>query len=232
MSATTRIAAVAFALCAAAPAAAQYYPPPPPPGPPPGYYPPPPPPSSPPPGWYGRPQVQQAPVRDNTLRVSGGMAIASTGYYCGYVYVPGYAYPACGSAYSSVLPNVNVDFDVAVSRSAAITVGGNVTWGSYSGISTTLWEPHIDYLLRGSPFAPARWRFRLGAGIYIASTSDATYGGPAATTTGGAMRIGGGVSLLADSPVGIGLDAIFEAGSLNGYYVSTFQLLAGPEFHF
>ena len=225
MSASSKIA-IMMALCAATPAAAQYYqPPPPPPGPPPGYYPPPPPPPS---GSYGQRPTQQPPSQNNTLRVSGGMALTTTGYFCGY---PGYSY-YCGAAYSAVLANVNLDLDLAVSRSSALTVGTNVMWGGYNGISSTTWEPHLDYLLRGSPLAPARWRFRIGGGIYIASANGSSYGGPNATTTGGALRIGGGLSLLTDSPVGIGLDAIFESGSLNGYYVSTLQLLAGPEFRF
>ena len=193
----------------------------------------PPPPQAAPPGWYGRPPVvQPPPIRDNTLRLSGGIALASGGYYCGYAYVPGYAYPTCSAGYSSVLGNVNLDLDLAISRATAITVGTNVMFGGYQGINSTVWEPHIDYLLRGSPYGMARGRFRIGAGLYIATVSGGSYTGPTATTTGGALRIGGGVSLLGDSPVGIGLDAIFEAGSLNGYYVSTLQLLVGPEFRF
>ena len=225
MSLVAKIFAFTLALSAAGPAVAQYSPPPPPPGPPPGWYPPPPP----PPGWYGQPPAQQQTLRNNTLRVSGGMSLASTGYYCGYAYYP---YPSCGAAYSSVLANVNVDLDLGVSRSSAITIGGNVMWGGYNGINSTIWEPHLDYLLRGSPLAAARWRFRIGGGVYLSTVSGNGYSGPTATTSGGALRIGGGVSLLADSPVGIGLDTIFESGSLNGYYVSTLQLLAGPEFHF
>jgi hypothetical protein len=157
-----------LALCATAPAAAQYYPPPPPPpGPPPGYYQPPPPPS-PPPGWYG-PQV-----RNNTLRLSGGMALASTGYYCGYG--PGFVYPTCGAGYSPVLPNFNVDLDLGISRISAISIGANVMWGSFDGINTTIWEPHVDYLLRWNPFGPTRGRFRIGGGVYIASVKRCASG--------------------------------------------------------
>ena len=232
MASISKVLTAVLALCAAAPAAAQYYappPPPPPPGPPPGYYqPPPPPPGPPPPGWYG----PQAILRNNTLRLSGGMAAASDGYYCGYAFGPGFAYPACGAGYSPVLPNLNVDIDLGLARFHAISVGANVMWGSYGGITNTIWEPHVDYLLRGSPFAPIRGRFRLGFGIYIASATPNNSSGPTSTATGEAFRIGGGVSILADQPVGIGIDAIYEAGSVNGYYVSTVQLLAGPEFHF
>jgi len=228
MAPVSRVLFAVFALSAAGPAAAQYYyaPPPPPPPPPPAYYQPPPPPAYPPPGYYGA----QAVPRNNTLRLSGGMAFASTGYYCGYAVAPGYAYPVCGGAYSPVLPDLSMDLELAFARNHAIGIGANVMWGTYDNIGSTIWEPHVDYLLRGSPLAPVRGRFRLGIGVYIASVS--AYNSPAVSASGAALRLGGGISILADQPIGIGIDAIYEAGSLNGYYVSTLQLLAGPEFHF
>ena len=230
---TRKALALAVALGVAGPAAAQYYVPPPPPGPPPGYYPAPPPPRAPPPPYYpAQPPPPPPPALQNTLRLSGGMALTSTGYYCGYVYGPGYAYPACGAAYSAVLGNINLDLDLGLSRASAITIGANVMLGSYSGVSSTIWEPHLDYLLRGSPSSVAQGRFRMGAGIYIASASANGMNVATGSVTGGTFRIGGGLSFLPESQVGIGLDAIFEAGGLNGYYMSTLQLLVGPEFHF
>jgi len=49
---------------------------------------------------------------------------------------------------------------------------------------------------------------------------------------GGAFRLGFGASFLPKSKVGIGIDAIFEAGWIGSQYVSTVQLLIGPELHF
>ncbi|HTP49427.1 MAG TPA: hypothetical protein VMK42_01915 [Anaeromyxobacteraceae bacterium] len=217
MASPSRILAASLFLFSARTAAAQYY-----------YPRPPPPPPPPPPVYYPAPQPSP-PARDNAFRISGGIAFVSAGYYCGYS--PGYVYP-CGGGYATVLPIVNADLDLALSRASAVTVGADVTWGSYNSVSTTVWEPHLDYLVlfRGSPYATARPRLRLGAGLYIATISSSGYA--SSTQTGGAARIGGGVSFLPQSPVGLGLDVVFEVGGLNGSFVSTLQLLFGPEIRF
>ncbi len=205
----------ALAVAVAAPAAAQYYPPPPPPPPPPRYAP------------------QYAPryetPRNNVVRLSGGLAFANDGYYCGYYGYYGYGY-ACGDSYGVVWPDVNAEVDLGLSPLVGLSVGANVMWGPNNGVTDTVWEPHLDLLLRSSPWADVRGRFRVGFGFYAASASARSLSNT--TSTGGALRLGAGVSFLNRELVGIGLDGIFEAGSIDGYYVSTFQLLIGPELHF
>jgi hypothetical protein len=241
---------VAGTLLASVPALAQYYPsdqsqPPPPP--PPQYYPPPPPPQ-----YYGPPQpvyyVPQ-PVDDGkpkiTIRASGGVAFASNGYYCGYYYTFYSTAYSCSAGYSAVWPDVNLDIDVWVRPTIGVSIGANVMWGNYtpSGvqnvpsntISSTTWEPHIDLLAALPGSTPAvKGRVRLGFGLYIAEANGLNGAGQTVTYNGigGAFRAGIGASLLANSKVGIGVDAIFEAGWIGSSYVSTVQLLIGPELHF
>lgn len=216
------LASVAIgALLLASPASAQYPPPPPPPP-------------------YGQPAYAQPAYSlepelwKNTVRLSAGVAFAGVGYYCSYYgYYP--AYGSCGYGYSTTQPNINLEIDLGLKGPSAISFGGNVFWGTFKAISNTVWEPHVDYLYRsGSSLKPIVGRFRIGAGIYIADASGTTSLGNhfSSTKVGGAFRIGGGVSFLNDKVVGIGLDALFEAGFIGSYYVSTIQLLAGPEFHF
>jgi len=211
----------AGALLLASPVSAQYPPPPPPPP-------------------YGQPAYAQPayslePLWKNTARLSAGAAFVGAGYYCSYYsYYPG-VYGSCGYGYSTTQPNINLDFDLRLKGPSAISFGANVFWGSYKAFSNTVWEPHVDYLLRGGDsHKSVVGRFRVGAGLYIADVSGTSSFGNhfSNTKTGGAFRIGGGVSLLNEKTVGIGLDAIFEAGWIGGYYVSTIQLLAGPELHF
>jgi hypothetical protein len=218
VSTVLRISWIASTLLAAAPALAQY-PPPPPPG------------ATAPaqPAYVPPPQPAQP---KKVLRLSGGVAFASAGAYCGYY---SYWYPAysCSAGYTATWPNVNLDFDLPVSRGVALTLGANVFWGSFEkNLDTTVWEPHVDVLVHGPP-ASAVGRLRLGAGVLV-SSSDGTFNSVSrsSSSVGGTFRLGVGGSLLADKRVGIGLDAIFEAGWLNGYYVSTIQLLIGPELHF
>ena len=222
---TMRLLLVSTSLLAAAPALAQLYPEPPEP-------PPPPPPSEgvPPPA---QPAYSGTKVKNNVLRASGGVAFASAGYWCGYYYYYGIPYYSCYSGYSTTMPDVNLDFDLGLSPTSALGLGVNVMWGSYKALDTTVWEPHVDYLFRAPPLAKVRWRLRIGAGLYVSSTKGSNAGRSVdSSSVGGAFRLGFGVSLFNDSPVGIGLDSIFEAGSVRGYYASTIQLLAGPEFHF
>ena len=236
MRRTIRALAVAGALLAATSASAQYYPQAPPPEP----LPPPPP----------QPVYQAPPapmpsdlapvkVRNNVIRVQGGVSFAAAGYYCGYYYYY-YPYYACSTGYSATWPNINAAFDYGLTDLLALSIGANVMWGSKSttaptaaSISLTTWEPHLDLMFRGSPLSDIRGRFLLGLGVYV-TTATGTVASAAVnkTSAGAAFRIGGGVSFFNTSPIGLGLDAVFEAGGVNGQYVSTFQLLAGPEFKF
>ncbi len=239
---------VAGTLLLAAPALAQYYPTTPAPPPPPQYYPPPPP----PPQYYPPPQpVYYAPPPEDkqsyTIRASGGVAFVGAGYYCSYYY---YYYPtyACGAGYSTAFPDVNLDVDVWLKPSLGLTLGANVMWGTYtpygsyygnaSGVTTytTIWEPHVDFLVAPPYSTSVKGRVRLGFGLYIVNVNNGNPGGTvtpyAFNGVGGAFRLGFGASILPKSKVGIGIDAIFEAGWVDGTYVSTVQLLIGPEIHF
>lgn len=245
-TATWTTLAIAGAFLIGSPARAQYYgqpAPPPPPPPPPQYYPPPPPPQYyPPPRYVPAPPPPPPELYPGTIRASGGVSFASQGYYC-YYYGYYYAYGSCSGGYVAVWPDVNLDIDYWVKRNIGISVGANVMWGNYTlnytgipsnQVSSTIWEPHADLLVSipGNPDIKGRVRF--GFGLYIASTSGNNVSGVAVSqnSVGGAFRLGLGASLLAQSRVGIGIDAIFEAGWLGSNYVSTVQLLIGPELHF
>ncbi len=240
---------VAGVLLVATPALAQYYPntPAPPPPPPPQYYPPPPPPTyypPPQPVYYAPPPVEDK--QSYTIRASGGVAFIGAGYYCNYYYA-GYGYTAyaCGAGYSTAFPDVNLDIDVWVRPTLGITLGANVMWGTYTPYYsnaalattyTTIWEPHVDLLIAPPYSQQVKGRVRLGFGLYIANINNGiptgTSGGYNYNGVGGAFRLGFGASFLPKSKVGIGIDAIFEAGWIGSNYVSTVQLLIGPELHF
>ncbi len=225
---TARVLLFTLIFAVAAPAAGQYYPPPPPPsGPPPG-----PPPTYPP---YAPPRSTRPPPRFvlpepaplHTARLQLGLTFVNDAYDCWYY---GGGYYSCGYGYGGAAwPNLNAEVDFGLSHLIALTVGGNVFGGDWNGISNTVWEPHVDVTFRSSPYNDARGRLRLGLGLMIASASQAGFD---ASKTGGAFRIGVGGSFFARSTVGLGIDAIFEAGSIGGYYVSTVQLMIGPELHF
>ncbi len=243
-------ATVLFAgtLLFAAPASAQYYPSNPPP--PPQYYPPPPPPPPqyypppPPPPTYYQPVPMEEAKTHYTIRLSGGVAFASNGYYCGYYYNFYSTTYACGAGYTAVWPDVNLDVDIWVRPTLGVSIGANVMWGSYtpSGISgvpnntiySTTWEPHVDFLFGMPANQQVKGRVRFGFGLYIADANgnNGTGQNVSYNALGGAFRAGIGATFLPHSKVGFGIDAIFEAGWIGSSYVSTVQLLIGPELHF
>ena len=245
MKLATSTVLVTATLLFATPAFAQYYPSQPAP-PPPQYYPPAPspqtyPPPAPPPVYY-QPQEEERKIHF-TIRASGGVAFASNGYYCGYYYTYYTTTYSCGAGYSAVWPDINLDVDVWMRPNLGVSIGANVMWGTYTpsvvgvpnnSISSTTWEPHVDFLLGllGSP--QVKGRIRLGFGLYIAEASGLNASGTNITYNGvgGAFRAGIGASFLPHSRVGIGIDAIFEAGWIGSNYVSTVQLLIGPELNF
>jgi hypothetical protein len=245
MKASAATVLIAGTLLFAAPALAQYYPNNPPPPPPPQYYPPPPPPQYYPPQQpvYYQPQDMDEGKTHYTIRASGGVAFVSNGYYCGYYYTYYTTTYSCSAGYAAVWPDVNLDIDVWVRPTLGVTFGANVMWGTYTpnvvgvpnnSISSTTWEPHIDFLA-GIPGNPqVKGRVRLGFGLYIAEANGLNASGQTVNYNGvgGAFRAGIGATFLPKSKVGIGIDAIFEAGWIGSSYVSTVQLLIGPELHF
>ena len=205
---------------------------------PPSYQPPPPPGYVPPPPQYrprrAAPYLMPEEAPQNTARASAGFAFANDGYDCWYAGgSAGFGYYGCGYGYGYAWPNVNVEVDLGVTPLLAVSIGGNVFWGTDNtlGVDTTVWEPHVDLLFRSSPYSDIRGRLRVGVGLYVAHAS-VVGGGGTYDDTGAAFRIGAGLSFFSRSRVGIGIDGIFESGSIAGNYVSDFHLLMGPELHF
>ncbi len=172
-----------------------------------------------------------ATTRPSTLRLNLGAAL----YNANILYCSG-AQGFCTPAGKLAVPFLaGAEVDLAFAGGAdAVGLGVNVLLATTSaqtypgGIATTetrtlmIWEPFVDYLgLLGSPAAFVQGRLRAGVGAYLS-----TGGG-----MGGALRLGGGISLFRDRPFGFGLDVVAEAGYLH-WFVGGVQLVITPEFHF
>gem|GEM_PF-6425866 len=178
-----------------------------------------------------------------TVRASGGAAFVSAGYYCGYFDTYFLPSGGCGAGYATAQPALNLDVDAWLGPGLGISFGASVLWGSYApGVTgvpptrvySTTWEPHVDVLLPIFASALAAGRVRLGLGLLLAEVHGLNTTAQAIhyTGVGGVGRVGVGVSLLPKSTLGVGVDALFEVGWMGGHYVSTIQLLLGPEVHF
>jgi len=187
---------------------------------------------------FGPPGQAPAPsdVRNHVLRVNLGVSFFSAAWYtCNY---SGNAYESCTSGFfTSTVPFLagpQVDLDLgggmnSISAGVTVTIG-QTSNDSYSAdfqqFRTTtnyaIWEPTLDYVGKfGPPTEDTVGRIRIGGGVYIGQNGKA----------GGALRLGGGLSLLNTHRFGIGLDVVLEGG-IFGSLVGGIQLMASPEFHF
>ena len=66
--------------------------------------------------------------------------------------------------------------------------------------------------------------FRLGVGVGFLFDNNGD--------SGASLRLGGGLTFLANGPVGLAIDVALDVGRLSGYEVNQVQFAIGPEFHF
>ena len=207
-----RIAALAAGLAAAAPATAQY--------------------------TFTKPGDPLVPPPDrhgleNVLRVNVGTGFYNSGWYDCFTF---YGYTCSTGPFTSYVPVlVGAQFDFFVGGTSSVSLGftagmGNVNLSYWNGTQNvtaskyvTLWEPTADYVLKfGPPTQETVARMRIGGGVYIGPQSQ----------IGGTFRLGGGASFFNASRLGIGLDVVLEAGTMNGVWIGGLQLLVSPELHF
>lgn len=221
--------------------------------PPPGEPPPPPIPIPPPPPPFTEvapPPLPPPPLPHYSLRLAIGFALIGHAVPCDS---PTGVCPDFGGPVT-FWPTIDGEFEVWFRRSPTpnrqgtrneqgLAAGLNVSMGDYSpfigsvpapgsAVQTTLWEPHLDYLF-GFP-GESTARIAAGLGVYVGTAAAKAPGGPRITSssTGGAIRVGAGVSFFALSSVGIAVDVVTEVGWIGSTVVANIQLLVGPELHF
>jgi hypothetical protein len=175
-----------------------------------------------------------AELHRNVARLNLGVGFYNSGWYNCYYY---YGYYNCTSgSYSSFVPFVagaQVDLNTGGANNLSLGVQANmgtVSSTAYAGVvsytvkkQVVLWEPTVDYVGKyGSPMQATVSRFRGGVGVLFGPDGG----------LGAVVRLGGGVSLLNNQRVGVGLDFVFEGGGYNGYWIGGLQIVASPEFHF
>jgi len=224
-----------------------------PPTPPPPGEPPPPPLVIPPPPPFTEvapPPLPPPPLPHYSLRLAVGFALIGHAVPCDS---PTGVCPDVGGPIT-FWPSIDAELEVWFTRSPTpnrhgawneqgLALGLNVSMGDFSpfigspppqgsAVQTTLWEPHADYVfgIQGE----ATLRIPVGVGVYIGKVTARAPGFPrlTSTSTGGALRVGAGVSFFASSPVGIAVDLLTEFGWIGSTLIANLQLLVGPELHF
>ena len=169
-------------------------------------------------GYY-QPQYSYGP--NNALRLEvGGASISSPGFYC-----PNGALGTCvnDGPFGWQALSLGGELDIGLGNGpVALTLGAHELAASIESGAPNVFEPSIGLTFRFMRYQPVSARLTVGAGLMLGNDGS----------TGGSLRFGGGVTLFANGPVGLAIDASVDLGRFGGYGVSQFQLAAGPEFHF
>jgi hypothetical protein len=171
-------------------------------------------------GYY-RPAYEPA-SSDNSLRLEiGGASISSPGLFC-----PNGQAGACVQdlPFDWQALAVGGELDIGLGRGSpvALSIGAREIAARMESGNPSIFEPYVGLTFRFLRYQPVQPRFSVGAAFMLGNDSS----------TGAALRIGGGLSFFATAPVGLAIDAMADFGRFGGYGVSQVQLTAGPEFHF
>ncbi len=158
---------------------------------------------------------------DNALRLQvGGASLSSPGIYC-----PSGSSGPCydDSPFAWQALYLGGDVDVSLGGGPiALTVGARELAAPYYSGNPNIFEPSVGVSFRFVPRAPVEPRLMAGLGLLVASDGS----------TGGSLRLGGGLSFGGRGPLGLAVDLVFDLGELAGYRVTQVQLAVGPEFRF
>lgn len=167
---------------------------------------------------YSRVSPYEFSVPDNALRLEiGGATLSSNGLYC----------PAGGpcfqdSAFQWDSLAIGGDLDIGLGRSPLAFTMGVHELAARDAFAPNILEPTIGVTARFLRHQVVQPRIGIGAGLMVGNDGN----------TGGSFRIGGGLSLFANAPVGLAVDLMVDLGYFADYRVTQVQLAIGPEFHF
>ena len=169
-----------------------------------GYYPPP------------QPYYQAAPQNAIRLQIGGSSLSSPAGVLCD----PFYCY-AASDQWSAL--TLGGDVDLALGRGFLnLTMGARELIASHASGYPNILEPSVGVTFKFMPGAPVQPRLGVGVGLLFDNNGD----------SGASLRLGGGLTILANAPVGLAVDVTLDVGRLSGYDLTQVQFAIGPEFHF
>jgi hypothetical protein len=169
-------------------------------------------------GYYPAPQPYYEAAPQNALRLQiGGASLSSpAGVLCDQFFCS-----AVSDQWSALM--LGGDLDLALGRGFLnLTVGARELIASHASGYPNILEPSVGATFKFMRGAPVQPRLGVGVGLLFDNNGD----------SGASLRLGGGVTFLANGPVGLALDVTLDVGRLSGYDVTQVQFAIGPEFHF
>ncbi len=168
-------------------------------------------------GYYPSPQpYYQAPQNALRIQIGGASLSSPAGVLCDPI-----ACSTVSDQWSSLL--LGGDLDLALGRGFLnLTVGARELLASHGSGYPNILEPSVGVTFKFMPGAPVQPRLGVGVGFLFDDNGD----------SGASLRLGGGLTLLANGPVGLAVDVTLDVGRLSGYDVTQVQFAIGPEFHF
>jgi hypothetical protein len=168
---------------------------------------------------YGGPAYY--PATNNAFRLQvGGSTLSSPGIYCPSGNA-GVCFDTSPFAWQALL--LGGDLDLGLGRGPlSLTLGARELAAPYYTGNPSIFEPTAGLTLKLLRHTQVEPRLLVGVGLLVGNDGNA----------GATLRLGGGLSLFANAPIGLALDLVLEVGAFGGYEVSQVQLAVGPEFHF
>ena len=157
-------------------------------------------------GYYPQSQPSYEAPPQNALRLQiGGASLSSpAGVLC-----DPFVCQVASDQWSAL--TLGGDLDLALGRGFLnLTVGARELLASHGSGYPNILEPSVGVTFKFMPGAPVQPRLGGGVGFLFDNTGD----------SGASLRLGGGLTLLANAPVGLAVD------------VTQVQFAIGPEFHF
>lgn len=165
-------------------------------------------------GYYG--SYSYGPENAVRLQIGGVGLSTPSGYLCDPYYCS-----TVSDTWSAL--SVGGELDLALGRGFVnFTVGAHELFAERSAGYPNIFEPSAGFTFKFLRHAPVEPRLHVGMGLLFAETGDA----------GASLRVGGGLTLFADAPVGLAFDLVIDAGRVGGADLTQAQFMVGPEFHF
>lgn len=168
---------------------------------------------------YYAPSYPWAP--SNALRLEiGGATLSSPGICTRGAAMSGSCVDSSPFAWQALA--LSGDLDLALGGPLNLTLGAHELAAPYYSGNPSIFEPAIGLTFKFGQRTPVQPRLAVGGALLLGNDGS----------SGGALRLGAGLSFFGAAPIGFAVDLLVSIGSFAGYEVSQVELAIGPEFRF
>jgi hypothetical protein len=160
-------------------------------------------------------------IPSNAVRLEiGGATLSSPGICTDRAAFSGGCVDSSPFAWQAL--SLSGDLDLALGGPVSLTLGAHELFAPYYSGNPNLFEPSLGVAFNFSPRGAVQPRLSAAGALLLGNDGN----------TGGALRLGGGLSFFGRAPIGLALDLLVDIGAFGGYEITQISLAVGPEFRF